>query len=306
MKERAGYAIGLDVGGTKLAAGLVAMPSGQVLARRVIPTGARRGGEAVLQDAMALAETLGGESPAAVGAIGIAVAELVDPAGRVTSAHTIAWKGVPIQDHFAAIAPSLVESDVRAAALAEARFGAGRGRKLFVYVTVGTGISSCLVQDGEPFAGARGGALVVGSAPLTSVCPDCGATADIVLEEVASGPALVARYRQKVGRPVMRGEEVIAAAEAGEPAAVEVVRGAGAALGNSVAILVNVLDPEAVVVGGGLGQAAGLYWRSFVESTRRHIWAEAARDLPILPGQLGGDAGFIGAAARAWRRLQKL
>lgn len=304
-----GCAIGLDVGGTKLAGGVVDMPAGRVLLRRVIPTGAARGGEAVLRAALALAEALQAEADVSIAAIGIAVAELVDPAGNVRSAHTIAWQGVPLAARFARIAPAVVESDVRAAARAEGRFGAGRDRRLFVYVSVGTGISSCLVEDGRPLAGARGNALVLASGPLTSVCPVCGAESDSVLEEIASGPALVARYNLGVGgwglanpQPLTRGEEVIAAAEAGDPVAIDVVRSAGEALGNGVGFLLNVLDPEVVIVGGGLGQAGGLYWRSFVEATRRHIWADATRDLPILPGELGNDAGFIGAAAAAWRR----
>ena len=94
----------------------------------------------------------------------------------------------------------------------------------------------------------------------------------------------------------------MAAVRAGDPVAIEVVRTAGEALGNSVGYLVNVLDPEAIVVGGGLGQGGGLYWESFVRSTRAHIWAEGSRSIAILPAALGIDAGIIGAAAAAWRQ----
>jgi glucokinase len=82
----------------------------------------------------------------------------------------------------------------------------------------------------------------------------------------------------------------------------EVVISAGAALGNTAGFLVNVLDPEAVIVGGGLGLAGGLYWKTFVESTRKHIWSHVSRDIPILTAALGPDAGFIGAAATMWKR----
>ena len=126
---------------------------------------------------------------------------------------------------------------------------------------------------------------------------------EIVLEEFAAGPALVTRYKQATGRATTRGEEVLAAAAAGETAAIDIVRTAGEALGNSVAFLANVLDPELVVIGGGLGQAEGLYWTSFVDALRRHIWADATRTLPVLHAMLGTDAGFIGAAVAAWRRV---
>jgi glucokinase len=249
--------------------------------------------------------------------IGVGVAELVDLTGNVTSAQTLAWRDLPVQDSFSRLAPAVVESDVRAAGLAEAIFGAGQTFKHFVYVTVGTGISYCLVQEGKPYAGAHGNALVLASGPLTMNCTECGARVKVVLEEIASGPALAARYSQALnlanreakanpglqrpGQPV-RGEEVLAEANTGHPLATHVVKTAGEALGVGAGWLVNVLDPEAVIVGGGLGLAGGLYWDSFVASTREHIWAEAARDLPILPAALGVEAGLIGAAATVIER----
>jgi len=290
------YVIGLDVGGTKIAGGIVVLDSGQVLARRAIPTRAERGGEAVLADALALAESLRADADrlvVEVCGIGVGVPELVDLAGNITSDHAIAWRGVPAQERFRRLAPAVVEADVRAHALAEARYGAGRPFQLFVFVTVGTGISYCLVQDGKPYAGARGNALILASSPLTTTCTVCGATLRPVLEEFASGPALAARFG------ATRGEDVLAAAATNDQAAIAVVESAGAALGVSVAWLVNVLDPQAIIVGGGLGLAGGRYWDSFVAATREHIWAEGSRDLPILMAALGPDAGLIGAAAAA-------
>jgi glucokinase len=304
------HAVGLDVGGTKIAGGRVAFPEGAVLARRTIPTGAGRGGVTVLEDALALAAELiaAGPGPERVAGLGVAVAELVDAAGRVTSGHTILWSDLPVRERFSSLLPAgseasaIVESDVRAAALGEARFGAGRAFRLFVYVTVGTGISSCLVQGGRPFAGARGNALVLASSPLSVTCPRCRAPADQILEEYASGPALVTRYNEAGSTRAARGEEVLERAVQGDPVAVEVARTAGAALGNSVGLLVNVLDPEAAIVGGGLGLAGGLYWDSFESATREHIWADSTRSLPILTAALGADAGLIGAATAAWER----
>ena len=304
--DPAACAIGLDVGGTKIAAGLVAYPSGSILARKTVHTLPQRGGEAVLSDTLALAggmmEEAGKRSLDLLG-IGVGVPELVDPAGNVTSSHSLAWQDLSVRAAFAQLAPAVVESDVRAGALAEAMYGAGRPYRLFVYVTVGTGISSTLVQDGRPYAGARGNALIMASSPFSVECGNCGANLHPVLEELASGPALVARYNRREARAAERGEDVTAAARAGDAAAVKVVKSAGEALGNSVAFLVNVMDPEAIVVGGGLGSAGGLYWDSFTASTRAHIWAENSRALPILPAAMGPDSGMIGAAAALFRNL---
>jgi glucokinase len=303
-------AIGLDIGGTKIAGGVVSASDGQILTRRITPTLPERGGQVVLDDAVALAHELMMEAQAqgwSVRGIGVGVCELVDPQGNITSAHTVAWQGLPVQAAFAHLAPATVESDARAPALAEAYYGAGRPYRLFVYITVGTGISCCFVQDGRPYAGARGNALILASSPLTTTCTNCGTVLKPILEEFASGPALVTRYnavgsREPSGRAT-RGEEVMAAVARGDSIAIEVVRSAGAALGVSVGWLVNVLDPEAVVVGGGLGSAKGLYWDSFVEATREHIWSNTNRDLPILQAALGPDAGIIGAAATVMQKF---
>ncbi|MBX9579892.1 MAG: ROK family protein [Gemmataceae bacterium] len=293
------WAVGLDVGGTKIAGGLIRFPAGEVVAHHRTPTRAGRDPADILADAVGMARDLRNGVPAGgrfVG-VGLGVPELVDPAGRITSGAGVDWRGVDLVAKFAGVGPVWVEADVRAAALAEARFGAGRSFPVFAYVTVGTGISSALVQDGRPYAGARGNALVLASGPVSVHCPGCGAWARAVLEEVASGPALAAA----VGAD--RAEEVLAAAGRGDPDAVRAVRDAAEALGSGIGWLVNVLDPGAVVVGGGLGLAGGLYWDLLTDAVRRHVWAESSRDLPIVPAELGADAGLVGAALHAALRM---
>jgi glucokinase len=292
-------ALGLDVGGTKIAGGLVLWPSGEVFCRRTVPTLAERGGTTVLQDVIALARQLREEAwknEWQVTGIGLGVAELVDAVGRVTSAHTIHWEGLPIRESLNEVAPTVVEADVRAAAFGESWFGAGRSFGSFAYVTVGTGISCCLVIDRKPWAGANGNALVLASSPLSTTCERCRAQLSPILEEFASGPAITRRYREASGRAVTRGEEVFSALDSDERAR-EVVRSAGSALGVSLAFLVNITDPEAVIVGGGLGSTQGLFWDEMVESTRRHIWSKVTRRVPILRASLGVNAGILGAAA---------
>jgi glucokinase len=269
-------AIGIDVGGTKIAAGIVD-EMGALRGRKVLPTRPQRGGRAVFDDAFAIACEL--LADVADARIGIAVAELVSPEGRILSETTIQWRGIPILEEFTRLAPTVVEADTRAGALGEAVWGAGRSFKNFYYLTVGTGIGGSLVIGRKPFAGARG----------------CAGVVSIPLERIAAGPALVARY----GRAAERGEDVTAAAERGEPVAVEIVRSAAEALGAKAGEIVNLLDPEAVVVGGGLGTAGGLYWETFVAATRRHVWSETNRGLPILRSERGGDATLVGAAAAA-------
>ncbi len=293
-------AVGIDLGGTKIAAGLVSFPSAKVLGKLIIPTLPARGGEAVLSDVLALARRLmqqASELGVSVHGIGLGIAELVNLRGEITSNYLLDWRSVQAREALSQIAPTSFESDARAPALAEALFGAGRSYRNFVFLTIGTGISYTLVIEGKPYTGAHGHALMVATGALTSECQSCGAVQDQVLEEFAAGPSLVARYNLRMNCSLTTAQEVTAAAASGDLVAQDIVCSAGRALGNSVGFLINALDPEAIIVGGGLGLASGLYWDTFVASTRRHIWAESSRDLPIIHAELGNDAGIIGAGA---------
>ena len=163
----------------------------------------------------------------------------------------------------------------------------------------------CVVHLNVDSTGARGATGTMASSPFTLPCEKCGHVSRRSLEEIASGPALVARYNARASAGARSGQEVLAAAEAGDADAIDAVRSAGEALGANVGFLVNVLDPESVVVGGGLGLSEGPYWESFLASTRRHLWSAVHRQLPILRAATGPTAGLIGAAAAAWIKLRE-
>ncbi len=255
-------ALGLDVGATKIAAARVDTSSGEVVAARRLGTAPERGSDAVLADCRALAAELGSGLP-----VGLAVCELVDPQGRVRSAETIDWRGIDLLAEFTA-----VESDVRAGALAEARFGAGRRHPDFLYVTVSSGISHCLISHGVARVGVRGAAIGTG-APL--------------VEQWSGGLALARRTGH-----------ASADAALADPAAAQVVADAAQRLGVVLAALVNALDPGAVIVGGGLGLHDG--YRGQIETAMRaEIYDTEARTLPVLPAALGAEAPAIGAALGA-------
>lgn len=297
--EPRAWTIGVDVGGTKIAAAAVDPVRGVVAHRREIATGVTRGPREVLEDLAALTGVISADlrrEGGAVAGIGIGIPELVDEQGRIRSAYLFDWTAISLSDRLSEIASVHFTSDVRAAAAAEAQLGAGRSYRQLVYVSIGTGISSTLVQDGVPLAGARGGALVLSTAPLGVPCTTCGAWNDFVLEDFSSGRALAQRYGEASGRPIESAQQVVLAAADGDRHARAVVESAAHALGSSVAWLVNVLDPEALVIGGGLGLSGGIYWERLVTTTRSHIWNDEARGLPILPAALGADAGLIGAA----------
>lgn len=260
--------LGIDVGGSKIAAGLVDPTTGAVVRelRRPTPTG---GGADVLAAAVEVAGALMTEPTP----IGIGLCELIDRSGTITSALTIDWRDLDVPAAFASVGgPVQIESDVRAGARAEARFGAGKRYSDFLYLSVGTGISCVHVLDGEPRTGARGNALILGAPPV---------------EYVAGGRALA----QRAGAD--RAENVI-----GDPAQRPLVEDAARSLGLALAAIVNAIDPEAVVVGGGLGLNKA-YRELMAAAARDAIEAETTRALPIIPAALGSRSGVIGAALAA-------
>ena len=257
-------ALGIDVGGTKIAVGIVDTAAGALVERRRVPTRPERGGAAVLGDCAALAVELGGGALP----VGIGLCELVDLEGRPASGDTVDWRGLDLPGAFPGTGVQL-EADVRAAALAEARFGVAQGVSPFLFVIVGSGASACLVVDGRPFAGAHGEALVLGAPPV---------------ERLAAGPALA----RAAG--LERAEEVLA-----DPAHAELVGAAAAELGAVLAELVNALDPALVVLGGGLG-ANPAYCRRVEQACRSLHAYPRTPPLDVVPTRLGADGGVLGAA----------
>jgi glucokinase len=280
--------IGIDIGGTKIAAGAVRFPSGEIIAERIIPTHAERGGEAILRDVAEIITELSGHLAEPISGIGIGLCELVSPNGDIMTTGTIRWNRRDVVDRLERFAPVTIEADVRAAALAEARFGAGQNSPNCLYVTIGTGISSCLVLEGVPLTGARGATGTIASGPMPVALPP--------IERFASGPGLVATY----GNNVASAQEVLAAAQSGDNKAAETIRRAAEAVGASIGWLINVLDPELVILGGGLGSREGLYRDVLVRSARDHVWWPPHREVPFVSAKTGTKAGMIGAAVAAW------
>lgn len=297
-----GLVIGVDIGGTKTAFGLVRFPDGQVVARQEMktPQGVASGAD-FLDEVCAAVARLRDETPGVQG-IGLGLCELVDLDGGVSSGHRVQWSGLPVLARLQEIAPAVIEADVRAAALAEAHWGAGKGYRDLLYLNIGTGISTCWVKDGVPHAGAHGHALAIASSPMVATCAACGNHSAYVLEDVAGGAALAHLYGATTGRKVESAADVLTAAAEGEQRAQTLLAEAAQLIGVSVGLAVNILDPEALVIGGGLGAREGPYSQSIEASIRRQIWSDQARQLPIRRAALGVESGLIGAAARWWIR----
>lgn len=264
-------AIGVDIGGTKVAVGRVRVDDGAVIDRRQFTTNAADSAR-VLAEAIAMAAEL---MSSGVGAIGVGLCELVDHDGIVRSAHTVDWLGLDLAAKFGTIARTLIQSDVRAAARAEARYGTAKDCGHVLYVSVGTGVSCTLLIDGMPYSGADGFGLVLGERMLEGLVSGGG------LQELLGVRSLAAEAARSDVRI-----SVAAAAES---------------LGKAVAVVVNALGPRLVVIGGGLG-LSDLYFTHLELGIRRHVDVTIGARLGIVRASLGADAGVIGAAALAAER----
>ncbi len=305
-------AIGIDVGGTKIAAGVVDA-DGRIVARNRRVTPAQHADQ--VRDAVtdAVREL---RTEHEVTAIGISAAGFVDAArATVMFAPNLAWRDEPLRDELEQRTglPVVVENDANAAAWAESRFGAGRGTRQVLALTVGTGLGGGVVQDGRVLRGEFGAAAEVGHVvmvPGGRPCP-CGLAG--CLERYASGTALVRRAREvAVDSPVLahdllaraggradgiEGPMVTAAARAGDVAALQVFDEVGAWLGLGVAQLAAVLDPGVVVIGGGVAAAGDVLLAPLVAAYTRNITGRGHRPTArVVAAELGPDAGLVGAA----------
>lgn len=297
--------LGIDIGGTKIA-GAVVTAQGRVLRRLETPTPAQEGGARVLEAALALAQSLGAGEP--IKAVGIGAGGQIDPArGVVLSATNLlpGWAGVDIKTAFAQSlgVPTFVDNDVNALAMGEARFGAAQGLPTVVFLAVGTGLGGALLMDGKLHHGAHGGGGEFGHLLLSMEADartDGGGHAG-TWEAYVSGPALARTYQEIAGEdaPRLTGREIALAAQDNpdSPAARAITR-TGEYLGYGLVSLANTLDPDLIVVGGGLADLGD----ALLVPARAVLRARAlphGAQCPVVCAALGADANVIGAASLA-------
>ncbi|GAA1713608.1 ROK family protein [Nonomuraea bangladeshensis] len=293
--------VGLDIGGTKTAAGLVD-PSGELLETATRPTPGAEGREAILTTAAGLVRSLLRDG---VTTVGVGSAGVIDPVRGVVVSATSAlagWAGTDLRGELSRGLglPVAVDNDVHAHALGELWRGAAAGRADVLLVAVGTGVGASLVLGGRVRHGAHAVAGHAGHVPVAAAaglpCP-CGGQGHV--EAVASGPALLGAYRRRAGTETPGGlAEVARLAAAGDPVAAEVLATGATALGQAIGGLMNVLDPEIVIVGGGVAGCGEPWWGPL----RAAVAAEtlpALRDVPVRPAALSATAALLGAARLA-------
>jgi len=304
--------VGIDVGGTKIAAMRVD-PDGRIAAREQVVTPA----DDMVATLDAMVETARRVIDPNVAAVGVGAAGLVSFAtGTLAFAPNLAWHDAPITEHVSSALglPTVTDNDANVAAWGEYRAGAGRGMGDLLLVTVGTGIGGGIVAGGSLFRGAHGFAAEIGHIIVEPGGPLCGCGNYGCWEQVASGHAITRAGRDAAhqypnsliaqlagGDPgAVNGPIVTRAAQQGDQLAVGILSEVGRRLGEGIAGLVNVLDPEVVIVGGGAVAAGDLLLEPARVAFRDAVEAAEHRpEVPIVPAILGNDAGAVGAALLA-------
>ncbi|MEV4798774.1 ROK family glucokinase [Nonomuraea sp. NPDC049421] len=307
--------IGVDIGGTKVAAGVVD-DNGEIVEHTLRPTAADRPDKVAETVADVVRELSEGRD---VEAVGVGAAGFVDESRSVIRfAPNLAWREEPLQKKISGLVglPVVVENDANAMAWGETRFGAGRGQSHVVCLTLGTGIGGGLVFDGALYRGRWGMGAELGHMQVQPGGRECGCGNIGCWEQYASGQALVKEARELADAQPERaatllglaggkieGEEVTEAARLGDEVSLAAFANLADWLGQGMADLASILDPGCFIVGGGVSRAADLFIDRAREAFAERLTGRGHRPLAeIRLAELGASAGVVGAADLARRR----
>ncbi|MBE3134377.1 MAG: ROK family protein [Acidobacteria bacterium] len=311
-------AAGVDFGGSSVKVGLVDRKGG-VHARETIQIDPRASFEAILDPVVRglrrLVGTIGKGSSLA--AVGIGTPGFTD---TVTGVLVGGCENIPrlrgnsIQAFLADAmgVPGFADNDATVAAAGELLFGAGRKYRNFVLITLGTGIGGGFVLDGRVYRGARGFAAEIGHlcADPNGVWCNCGSRG--CLEQYASGPAMVRLYTEKAKKRgaelparALTPKDVVDRASGGDALARDTIEEAGRFLAQAFGTILNLLNLEACIVGGGISQAGEIVLEPIRRHLGDHCWPLIASGVQVVTAELLNDAGILGAAAQAFERLER-
>lgn len=299
--------LGLDFGGTKHAAGLIEVGARQWLGqrRKLAPPGSDGSTDRAIM--LELADALLAAHPGELVAIGVSFGGPVDwEAGRVILSHHVpGWEDAPLAEMLRQRygAPVVMDNDANVAGLGEWRFGAGQGCESLLYITVSTGIGGGWVLEGKIHRGADSMAGEIGHLVVDPNGPECVCGKRGCVEAVGSGTNIGRAMNERRRESGWTGAEVNRAAEVGDSGAIAVMETAARALGVGIGYAITLMNPQKVIIGGGVAGAGQVWWRTLRATTASYVLPQMRVD--IAPAALGGDSPLWGAVALAESLGQK-
>lgn len=314
------WIVGVDLGGTNIVVGLVPIEGGDVLGLRTLPTDSGRGAKFVVDrivhmvdEAIAEVAAAHGTTREAVAGVGIgSPGPLNRKTGTVINTPNLGWRNFPLRDLIsnAVKLPCTLDNDANCATYGEWWLGAGRGTQSLVGFTLGTGIGGGIVLNGEIYHGCSDVAGEIGHMTIDSNGRKCKCGNYGCLEQYASGPAIALRAVEGIeaGAGTLLEEmvdgkldditaaTVYEAAVLGDPYATEVMKDTAKFLGSGVASIINILNPQMVVIAGGVTRAGDHLFIPLIAEVRRRAFRSAQECCRIVPAELPGTAGVVGAA----------
>lgn len=311
-------AIGLDLGGTNLK-GILLDSDGKTYAKKESPTQAGDGPEAVARRMAGMISDLekeGGKAGGKTSGVGIGIPGLPDKkTGVVVFAPNLGWRNVPLLKFLSTSVklPVSLENDANIAALGEQWLGAGRGSANMIMITIGTGIGGGLVLDGKLYTGANGSAGEIGHTVINPQGPPCSCGRRGCLETYTSATAMIRMAREAIEqgkktslavKDKIDARAIVNAAIQGDEISAGIVGFAAQYLGFGIANMINLFNPDKVVIGGGVAGAGEILFKPLISSIRQWSLKTAVDAVEIVPAQLGNSAGCIGAAGLALQHQQ--
>ncbi|MCI0707164.1 MAG: ROK family protein [Ignavibacteriae bacterium] len=306
--------IGVDLGGTTVKTGVVAGDGSIVYQTKLPSRGAEGPAEVISQIEASVHEAIKHANGKTVTGIGIGAPGMVNDLGVVQAPPNLnRWDAVPLKDEMQKLFNGMtiaVENDANAAALAEAKFGAGRQFPNFLFVIWGTGVGGGIILNGKIYRGASGGAGEIGHISIDYKGPQCNCGARGCVEAYVGQRYLSSRTAERlkdnpsskildlVGGDVSKIEPfyIAQAAHDGDKLAKEILLEASHMLGVALGAVMNTLDLRISVLGGGISAAGDFAIRTVEESVRSHVLKPLRKDIRVVPAQLGNNAGILGAA----------
>jgi glucokinase len=311
--------VGVDIGGTKVAAGLVDR-NGEIKTQIRTPMVANREARDGLAAVLSAIDLLFANTPqtrSVIGGIGICAPGPLDPnTGVVINPPNLpCWRGFPLAAEIEKTygVPVRVENDANAAALAEAHWGAGRGYRHIFYTGLGTGIGTGIVFDGHIYNGRTGAAAEGGHMSIDYRGPRCGCGKPGCIEILAAGPAIARRARAKLASEQTRSSSILDLANGnidavtsemvgqafagGDPLAKQVLQETVELLSLWLSNIVDLLEPDVVIIGGGVATVLSPFFSDIAAGLAKYCIISRCREIPLLKAHYGEDAGIVGGAA---------